>query len=77
VIGAFRAFALWLLIVAIVWIVAPIVVAVISGPDAEHAYALKLQLRDLLTIGITLILFLVARLLERARAIDEEMREIV
>jgi hypothetical protein len=77
VIGAFRAFALWLLIVAIVWIVAPIVVAVISGPDAEHAYAFKLQLRDLLTIGITLILFLVARLLERARAIDEEMREIV
>ena len=77
VVGAFRSFALWLLIVAIVWIVGPIVAGVISGPDADHAYAFKLQLRDLLTIGITLILFLVARLLERARAIDEEMREIV
>jgi len=30
-----------------------------------------------LTIGVTLILFLVARLLERARGIEEEMREIV
>jgi hypothetical protein len=30
-----------------------------------------------LTVGIALILFLVARLLERARAVDEELREIV
>jgi hypothetical protein len=51
--------------------------ALINGPDAEHTFAFKLQLRDLLTIGVTLIFFLVARLLERARAIDEEMREIV
>ena len=77
VVAAFRAFALWLLIVAIVWILAPIVMAVAAGPDANQAYAFKLQLRDLLTIGVTLILFLVARLLERARSIDEEMREIV
>ena len=77
VVAAFRSFALWLLIVAITWIVAPIVVALINGPDSDHAFAFKLQLRDLLTIGVTLILFLVARLLERARAIDEEMREIV
>ena len=77
VVGAFRAFALWLLIVALVWIVAPIVMALVSGSGAEHRYEFKVQLRDLMTIGITLILFLVARLLERARAIDEEMREIV
>ena len=77
VVGAFRSFALWLLIVAIIWIVAPIIMALINGPDAEHTFAFKLQLRDLLTIGVTLIFFLVARLLERARAIDEEMREIV
>ena len=77
VVGAFRAFALWLLIVALVWIVAPLVMAVAGGSGAEHRYEFKLQLRDLMTIGITLILFLVARLLERARAIDEEMREIV
>lgn len=77
VVGAFRAFALWLLIVALVWIVAPIAMALVSGSEAEHRYEFKVQLRDLMTIGITLILFLVARLLERARAIDEEMREIV
>ena len=77
VVGAFRSFALWLLIVALVWIVAPIVMALASGSGPEHRYEFKFQLRDLMTIGITLILFLVARLLERARAIDEEMREIV
>ena len=77
VVGAFRAFALWLLIVALVWIIVPIVIPLMSGSGPEHRYEFKLQLRDLMTIGITLILFLVARLLERARAIDEEMREFV
>lgn len=77
VVGAFRAFALWLLIVALVWIAVPIVMSLAGGSGTEHRYEFKLQLRDLMTIGITLILFLVARLLERARAIDEEMREIV
>jgi hypothetical protein len=77
VVGAFRAFALWLLLVAIVWIAAPVVAELISGPGAEHRFEFRLQLRDILTVGVTLILFLVARLLERARAIDEEMREIV
>ena len=77
VVGAFRAFALWLLIVALVWILVPVAMALVSGSGPEHRYEFKLQLRDLMTIGITLILFLVARLLERARAIDEEMREIV
>jgi hypothetical protein len=77
VVGAFRAFALWLLIVALVWIVVPIGVTLAGGPGSERAYEFKLQLRDLLTVGVTLILFLVARLLERARAIDEENREIV
>lgn len=77
VVGAFRAFALWLLIVALAWIVAPILVALAGGAGPEHRYEFKVQLRDLMTIGITLILFLVARLLERARTIDEEMREIV
>jgi hypothetical protein len=77
VVGAFRAFALWLLIVALVWIIVPIAAEVARGPGSERAYDFKFQLRDLLTVGITLILFLVARLLERARAIDEENREIV
>ena len=66
-----------LLLVALVWVVAPIVAVLLAGPDESHRLAFKLQLRDLLTIGVAFILFLVARLLERARTIDEEMREIV
>lgn len=77
VVGAFRAFAFWLLLVALVWVAAPIVAVFLTGPDENHRLAFKLQLRDVLTIGVALILFLVARLLERARTIDEEMREIV
>lgn len=77
VIGAFRAFAFWLLMVAIVWIVAPIVGILLMGPGEPRRLEFRLQLRDVLTVGTALILFLVARLLERARTIDEEMREIV
>jgi hypothetical protein len=36
-----------------------------------------LDSRDVLFLGLTILLFLLARLLEKARAIDEEMREIV
>jgi hypothetical protein len=77
VVGSFRSFAFWLLVMAVVWVVAPIVAVFLTGPNDAHRLEFRLQLRDVLTIGIALILFLVARLLERARTIDEEMREIV
>jgi len=77
VVGAFRAFAFWLLLIALVWIIAPIVGALLAGPGEARHIELTFQLRDVLTVGVALILFLVARLLERARTIDEEMREIV
>jgi len=77
VIGAFRAFALWLLVLAIFSIAAPIAASLLSGANAGDRYELRFELHDLLTIGVTLILFLVARLLERARGIEDEMREIV
>ena len=77
VVGAFRAFAFWLLLVALVWIVVPVVAVLLAGPGEGHRLEFKLQLRDILTIGVALILFLVARLLERARRVDEELREIV
>jgi hypothetical protein len=77
VVGAFRAFAFWLLLVALVWVVAPVVAVLLAGPSDGHRFEFKLQLRDILTIGVALILFLVARLLERARTVDEELREIV
>lgn len=77
VVGAFRAFAFWLLLVALVWVVAPILFVLVNGPGEARHLAFRVQLRDILTIGVSLILFLVARLLERARVIDEEMQEIV
>ena len=77
VVGAFRSFAFWLLVMAVVWVVAPIGAVFLTGLNDAHHLEFRLQLRDVLTIGIALILFLVARLLERARTIDEEMREII
>ena len=39
--------------------------------------ALVVDLTKILAVGVTLLLFLLARLLERAGQLDEEMREIV
>jgi hypothetical protein len=77
VVKAFRSFAFWLLLVALVWIVAPVAAVLLAGPGDAHRMEFRLQMRDVLTVGIALILFLVARLLERARTVDEELREIV
>lgn len=77
VVQAFRAFAFWLLLVALVWIVAPLAAVLLAGPDDTRRLEFRLQMRDVLTVGIALILFLVARLLERARTVDEELREII
>ena len=78
VVGAFRSFAFWLLLMALLGIIAPLLLELFrtqTGP--VHRFAFQLELRDLLALGVTLILFLVARLLERARQIEDEMREIV
>ena len=77
VVQAFRSFAFWLLLVALVWIAAPIAAVLMTGPDDVRQLEFRLQMRDVLTVGIALILFLVARLLDRARTVDEELREIV
>ncbi|MEO8175911.1 MAG: DUF2975 domain-containing protein [Sphingomicrobium sp.] len=78
VIRRFRAFALWLLVMAVLGFVAPLAIAWMSGvPVGRHRVAVLLDMRQLLTLGITLLLSLLARLLERAREIEAEMREIV
>jgi len=77
VVQAFRAFAFWLLLLALVWIIAPVAAVLLAGPDDARRMEFRLQMRDVLTVGIALILFLVARLLERARTVDEELREII
>ena len=83
VIRHFRGFAFWLLLMALYGFLAPILLTLAEGPragpgdGAPHRMAFVLDLRELLTLGITLLLFLLARLLERAREIEAEMREIV
>jgi Protein of unknown function (DUF2975) len=78
VIRHFRGFAWWLLLMALFELIAPVVAALFVGAHTEpHQIRLVLDMRDLLTVGTTLLLFLLASLLERARRLDEEMREIV
>lgn len=78
VIGRFRSFAFWLLLLALYGLAAPIGLALAEGAATPaHRFALVLDFRQILTLGITVLLFLLARLLERAREIEAEMREIV
>jgi len=78
VIGRFRGFALWLLLMALFELIAPIVVSLLAATETyPHQVRLIFDLRDLLTVGTTLLLFLLASLLERARRLEEEMREFV
>ena len=76
VIGRFRSFALWLLVTALVGLAAPLVAGLIAPADG-HRFMLALDFQRIVTVGVTLVLFLLARLLERARRLDEEMREFV
>ena len=82
VIGAFRRFALWLMVMALFGFVAPMAAAIAQASAAApgaglHRLELMFDLRDLLTLGITLVLFLLARLLERASELEAEVREFV
>lgn len=78
VVRRFRLFALWLLIMALFSSLAPVLGRLLTiGSPGGHHVPIVLDLRDLLLILVTLLLFLLSRLLERARAIEDEMREIV
>ena len=78
VVRQFRQFALWLLLMALFSFLAPLVLArTEAGPHFPHKVMIALDLRDLLLIGITALLFLIARLLERAGEIEQENQEIV
>jgi hypothetical protein len=78
VVSRFRSFAFWLLLLALYGLLAPTVFAFAEGlATRTHRFAFVLDFRQLLTLGITVLLFLLARLLERAREIEAEMREIV
>jgi len=76
VIGHFRGFAFWLLLMALLGLVGPVVVGLI-GPPAHGRYMFAIKYDGIITVGVTLVLFLLARLLERARRLEEENREFV
>ena len=78
VIARFRSFAFWLLIVALLGLFGPMVAALFRHMSARGVgLALTIDFREILSVGVTLLLFLLARLLERAREFEAEMREIV
>ena len=78
VVRRFRLFALWMLIMAIFSTLAPMLLSAsrpAQGP--HHRIAIVIDVRDLLLIGLTVLVFLIARMFERARALDEEVRKFV
>ena len=79
VIGRFRSFAFWLLLLALFGLVAPPLSELVTVPagSGERRLELRIDFQEVLTVGVTLLLFLLARLLERARRLDEEIREFV
>jgi hypothetical protein len=75
---SFRGFAFWLFLATLLNVVAPPAITIgrmmaVGGGRTE----LQFGLRDLLMLVGTLFLFLLARMLEQARAIETELEEIV
>ena len=78
VVRRFRAFAFWLMLMALTGLLGPIVAEIIRRQGAPVGQMqIILDFRQILTVGVTLLLFLLARLLERARDYEAEAREFV
>jgi hypothetical protein len=78
VIRRFRLFAGWLLIMALYSFLAPTIGALAkSMAGGRHLALFIVDIRDLMLVAITLLLFLLTRLLERAGEIEQENSEIV
>lgn len=73
----FRGFALFLFLASAVMFLAPLTLAFVTTPPGPEQLRLPVRLRELLTMLVTGALFLVARLLEQARQIDSDLKEIV
>ena len=74
VIGRFRGFAFWLMLSAMVGVSHPLLAELLGAADPRR---MAFDLRQWLMLLVTLFLFFLARLLERARALEEEAREII
>ena len=75
---AFRGFAFWLFVATLVDVSAGPALEIADRQSAGGGRAeLAFELRDLLMLAGTLFLFLLARMLEQARAMETELEEIV
>jgi len=75
---AFRGFAFWLFLATLIDVVAAPALALADAIGVGGGRpALVFELRDLLMLLGALFLFLLARMLEQARAIESELEEIV
>ena len=75
---AFRGFAFWLFVATLVDVLAVPALQIADRISAGGGRAvLTFELRDILLLVGTLFLFLLARMLEQARAIQAELEEIV
>ena len=78
VVRRFRAFAFWLMLMALTGLLGPIVAELLRHQgEPISRMQIILDFRQILTVGVTLLLFLLARLLERARDYEAEAREFV
>lgn len=75
--GHFRSFAWWLMLMAIAHLAIPLVSSLAGAGDGAGSIRIAVDLSSVILLGVTLLLFLLARLLEHARGIEEENREIV
>jgi len=75
---AFRGFAFWLFLATLVDVAAGPAIAIARQISTGGGRAaLMFELRDLLMLAGALFLFLLARIMEKARAIESELEEIV
>jgi hypothetical protein len=77
VVRRFRDFAFWLLLAAACGFAATLFGHLSGGQAHDGAVRLALDMRQLLFLAIAALLFLIARLLERAREFEQDSKEIV
>lgn len=75
---AFRSFAFWMLMSALVAIVGtPLASALSAAATGTFQLELKISLRDVMYLIAGLVMFLIARMLDEAARLDSELKEIV
>lgn len=76
--AAFRAFAFWLMLSAVVAIAGPPLAAIASTIGSRvHHVEVPIDLRNVMFLITGLVMFLVARMLDEAARLDSELKEIV